>query len=191
MNAEFKIGELVIETERLILRKFRQSDLHDLNEYASVLGVGEMAGWKHHETIEETQEILDMFIKEDKTFAIVSKNNNKGISLVSLIIIIVATIILISVVVTVGYDYIEESNRAKIEAVVKLIGDAAKDKQDEMHQVDSDPTHYIGYPLKPEGLDKISGLPDSFEIVEGDVWYFIDANSAKELGVVETEKYIE
>lgn len=119
------------------------------------------------------------------------KNNNKGISLVSLIIIIVATIILISVVVTVGYDYIEESNRAKIEAVVKLIGDAAKDKQDEMHQVDSDPTHYIGYPLKPEGLDKISGLPDNFEIVEGDVWYFIDANSAKELGVVETEKYIE
>jgi ribosomal-protein-alanine N-acetyltransferase len=38
-----------------------------------------MAGWKHHETIEETQEILDMFIKEDKTFAIVSKKNNKVI----------------------------------------------------------------------------------------------------------------
>ena len=79
MNAKFKIGELVIETERLILRKFSQSDLHDLNEYASVLGVGEMAGWRHHETIEETQEILDMFIKEDKTFAIVSKKNNKVI----------------------------------------------------------------------------------------------------------------
>ena len=83
MNAEFKIGELVIETERLILRKFRQSDLHDLNEYASVLGVGEMAGWKHHETIEETQEILDMFIKEDKTFAVVSKKKNKAIGSLS------------------------------------------------------------------------------------------------------------
>ena len=79
MNANFEIGELVIETERLILRSFKQSDLHDFNEYASVSGVGEMAGWKHHETIEKTQEILDMFIKEDKTFAIVFKKNNKVI----------------------------------------------------------------------------------------------------------------
>ena len=79
MNANFEIGELVIETKRLILRSFRQSDLRDFNEYASVPGVGEMAGWKHHETIEKTQEILDMFIKEDKTFAIVFKKNNKVI----------------------------------------------------------------------------------------------------------------
>ena len=79
MNANFEIGELIIETERLILRPFKQSDLHDFNEYASVPGVGEMAGWKHHETIEKTQEILDMFIKEDKTFAIVFKKNNKVI----------------------------------------------------------------------------------------------------------------
>ena len=79
MNANFEIGGLVIETERLILRPFKQSDLHDLYEYASVPGVGEMAGWKHHETIEKTQEILDMFIKEDKTFAIVLKEDNKVI----------------------------------------------------------------------------------------------------------------
>ena len=79
MNANFKIGELIIETKRLILRPFKQSDLDDFNEYASVSGVGEMAGWKHHETIEETQEILDMFIKEDKTFAIVFKENSKVI----------------------------------------------------------------------------------------------------------------
>ena len=79
MNANFKIGELVLETERLILRPFQQSDLRDFNEYASVPGVGEMAGWKHHETIEKTQEILDLFIKEDKTFAIVFKKNNKVI----------------------------------------------------------------------------------------------------------------
>ena len=79
MNATFEIGDSVIETKRLILRPFRQSDLRDFNEYASVPGVGEMAGWKHHETIEKTQEILDMFIKEDTTFAIVFKKNNKVI----------------------------------------------------------------------------------------------------------------
>ena len=79
MNANFKINGIQIETERLILRAFKQSDLDDFYEYASIIGVGEMAGWKHHETKEETQEILDLFILEDKTFAIVLKENNKVI----------------------------------------------------------------------------------------------------------------
>ena len=79
MNANFKINGIVIETQRLILRPFKQSDLDDFYEYASVDGVGEMAGWKHHESKDESQSILDLFIKEDKTFAIVLKENNKVI----------------------------------------------------------------------------------------------------------------
>ena len=79
MNANFKINGIVIETERLILRPFKQSDLDDFYEYASVEGVGEMAGWKHHENKEKSQSILDLFINEDKTFAIVLKENNKVI----------------------------------------------------------------------------------------------------------------
>ena len=79
MNANFKINGIVIETERLILRPFKQSDLDDFYEYASVEGVGEMAGWKHHENKEKSQSILDLFITEDKTFAIVLKENNKVI----------------------------------------------------------------------------------------------------------------
>lgn len=79
MNANFKINGIVIETERLILRPFKQSDLDDFFEYTSVEGVGEMAGWKHHENKEKSQSILDLFINEDKTFAIVLKENNKVI----------------------------------------------------------------------------------------------------------------
>lgn len=79
MNATFQINGLVIETERLLLRPFAPSDLCDFYEYASVEGVGEMAGWRHHESIAKSQEILDIFIKEDKTFAIVLKENNKVI----------------------------------------------------------------------------------------------------------------
>ena len=79
MNAIFKINEMQIETERLLLRSFRKSDLEDLYEYAKVLGVGEMAGWKHHESIEESKLILNRFIENDKTFAIVLKSNNKVI----------------------------------------------------------------------------------------------------------------
>lgn len=79
MNAHFEINGLVLESERLILRGFKESDLNDFFEYASIDGVGEMAGWRHHETIEKTREILDSFISEDKTFAIVLKENNKVI----------------------------------------------------------------------------------------------------------------
>ena len=77
MNAIFKVGEEQIETERLILRAFRESDLQDFYEYASVEGVGERAGWKHHESIEDSKNILDNFIKEDKTFAICLKETGK------------------------------------------------------------------------------------------------------------------
>ena len=79
MNAEFKISGKQIETERLLLRPFCQSDLEDFFEYASVDGVGEMAGWFHHENREKSQEILDRFIEEDKTFAICLKTNGKVI----------------------------------------------------------------------------------------------------------------
>lgn len=79
MNAIFTIKGKQIETERLILRAFLESDLEDFYEYASVEGVGEMAGWKHHESIEESKEILCRFIEKDIDFAICLKENGKVI----------------------------------------------------------------------------------------------------------------
>lgn len=79
MNATFKINGKILETQRLILREFKEEDLTDFYEYASVDGVGEMAGWSHHENIEITKEILNSFIKDNKVFAIVYKENNKVI----------------------------------------------------------------------------------------------------------------
>ena len=79
MNAEFHIKNKEIETERLLLRAFKETDLNDFYEYAKIDGVGEMAGWPHHENIEESKKILDRFIKNDIVFAIVYKENNKVI----------------------------------------------------------------------------------------------------------------
>ena len=84
MNADFRINGKVIETERLILRPFRQTDLEDFYEYASVEGVGEMAGWKHHESIAESQSVMNSFISNDKVFAICLKENNKVIGTVGI-----------------------------------------------------------------------------------------------------------
>lgn len=79
MNVEFHVGQKRIETDRLVLRAFEQGDVNDFFEYASVEGVGEMAGWKAHENIQKSQEILDRFIRDDNIFALVLKENNKVI----------------------------------------------------------------------------------------------------------------
>lgn len=79
MNAEFHINGKIIETQRLVLRPFGKTDLEDFYEYASVEGTGEMAGWKHHENREKSSQILDLFITEDKTFAVCLKENGKVI----------------------------------------------------------------------------------------------------------------
>ncbi len=79
MNAEFRINGKTIETQRLLLRAFRQTDREDFFEYSSMDGVGEMAGWRHHESREETDKILNMFIEEDKVFAIADKESGKVI----------------------------------------------------------------------------------------------------------------
>ncbi|MBR3972877.1 MAG: GNAT family N-acetyltransferase [Oscillospiraceae bacterium] len=79
MLAPVDITDICIETERLIIRPWRESDLVDLYEYASVDGVGQMAGWAPHKSIEVSRMILDMFIREKKTFALELKEHNKVI----------------------------------------------------------------------------------------------------------------
>ena len=79
MNAKIDVTNVVLETERLILREWKLSDLDDFYEYASVIGVGEMAGWPHHKNKEESLEILNRFINNKKTFAIIDKKINKAI----------------------------------------------------------------------------------------------------------------
>lgn len=78
-NIDIDISKVILTTPRLILRAFEIKDLEDLYEYARVEGVGECAGWPHHENIETSQIILNNFINEKKTFAIVYKDNMKVI----------------------------------------------------------------------------------------------------------------
>ena len=70
MNGKIDITGTVLTTDRLTLRPWRESDLSDLYEYASVDGVGQMAGWNPHRSMEESRIILDRFIKQKKTFAL-------------------------------------------------------------------------------------------------------------------------
>lgn len=70
MNIPFDVSGIEIRTPRLLLRPWQSRDLDDLYAYASVEGVGEMAGWIHHDSPAESQKILEMFIRGKKTFAL-------------------------------------------------------------------------------------------------------------------------
>ena len=70
MNKPIDITNVVIKTDRLTLRPWKESDLNDFYEYASVDGVGQMAGWLPHKSIEESKEVLSHFINGKKTFAL-------------------------------------------------------------------------------------------------------------------------
>lgn len=79
MDITIDITKMILETDRLILRAWQEADLNDFYEYASVDGVGEMAGWKHHDSIDVSKRILESFISEKNVFAIVYKEKNKVI----------------------------------------------------------------------------------------------------------------
>lgn len=68
-----------LETERLILRKWTLDDASDLYEYGRSDLVGPSAGWKQHKTIDESKDIIRMFIKDGDTLAIVLKSSGKVI----------------------------------------------------------------------------------------------------------------
>lgn len=68
-----------IETERLLIRPFDMSDIGDFYEYAAQPDVGPNAGWKPHESLEETRGILERFSANPHENAIVSKANGKVI----------------------------------------------------------------------------------------------------------------
>lgn len=84
MLAPVDVTNIRIETERLILRPWKESDLADFYEYAKVDGVGQMAGWIPHKSIEESRMILTMFIQEKKTLALELKETGRVIGSIGL-----------------------------------------------------------------------------------------------------------
>ena len=79
MDFPLDLTNITIETDRLLLRAFIEADLDDVFAYASIPGVGEMAGWPHHTSIDITKAILQTFLTNKDVFAIVHRGDNKVI----------------------------------------------------------------------------------------------------------------
>ena len=68
-----------METERILLRHWQESDAEALFKYASDPDVGPRAGWPAHKSEEESREIIRTYFHNDTTWAIVLKETGEAI----------------------------------------------------------------------------------------------------------------
>ena len=68
-----------METNRIILRPWRDNDAETLFKYASDPDVGTRAGWPPHKSLEESLEIIQTLFHNDTTWAIELKATKEAI----------------------------------------------------------------------------------------------------------------
>lgn len=76
---------MILETERLILRPWEESDAEDFYRYASDPAVGPIAGWPVHTSVENSREIIRDFFSADETYAVCLKSDGRPIGSIGLI----------------------------------------------------------------------------------------------------------
>ncbi|MEG0367230.1 MAG: GNAT family N-acetyltransferase [Coprobacillus sp.] len=76
----------MLETKRLILRPWQESDAESLYEYAKDSRVGPIAGWNVHTSVEESCQIIQDVLSAKETYAVVLKETNQAIGSIGLMI---------------------------------------------------------------------------------------------------------
>ena len=67
----------ILQSERLILRQWKESDAEELYSLASDPMVGPSAGWPPHKSVEDSRSIIAEVLSEDDTFAVILKDSGK------------------------------------------------------------------------------------------------------------------
>lgn len=74
----------MLETERLILRRWEESDAENLYQYAKDPDVGPIAGWPPHQSVEESLDVIRNVFNGPEAYAICLKKDNKAIGAIEL-----------------------------------------------------------------------------------------------------------
>lgn len=77
-------NEYVLETARLILRPWRESDAEDLYACAKDPAVGPIAGWPPHTDAENSREIIRDVLSAPETYAVCLKEDGRPIGSIGL-----------------------------------------------------------------------------------------------------------
>ena len=73
---------MTMETERILLRRWRESDAETLYRYASDPEVGPRAGWPPHKSVDESREIIRTIFRGDGMWAVEWKATGEAIGCV-------------------------------------------------------------------------------------------------------------
>ena len=70
---------MILETKRMILRPWEESDADSLFEYARDPDVGPAAGWPPHRSAAESLDVIRNVLSDPETYALCLKDNGKAI----------------------------------------------------------------------------------------------------------------
>ena len=73
-----------LQTKRLILRAWKESDAEALYKYARNPNVGPIAGWTPHTSIENSLEIIKTVLSAPETYAVVLKETGEAVGSVGI-----------------------------------------------------------------------------------------------------------
>lgn len=77
------IGE-VIDTERLILRPWQESDAESLYKYASDPAIGPIAGWPPHTSVKDSLNVIRTVFAAPETYAVILKETNEPVGCIGI-----------------------------------------------------------------------------------------------------------
>jgi RimJ/RimL family protein N-acetyltransferase len=77
---------MILETNRLILRPWKESDAESLYEYAKNPLVGSAAGWPVHTSVENSRQIIREVLSADESYAVTIKDDGSAIGSIGLLI---------------------------------------------------------------------------------------------------------
>ncbi len=77
---------MILKTDRLILRPWKETDAESLYEYAKDPRVGPMAGWPVHTSVENSRQIIRGVLSAEETYAVALKEEDAAIGSVGLLI---------------------------------------------------------------------------------------------------------
>ena len=74
----------MLETERLILRKWTDADAESLFHYAKDPAVGPAAGWQPHQSVEESRNVIRNLLNGAECYTICEKGSDEAIGSIEL-----------------------------------------------------------------------------------------------------------
>lgn len=75
---------MILETDRLILRPWEETDAESLYEYVKDPAVGPVAGWPPHKSVAESLDVIRTVFNGPQCYAICEKQTNRAIGAIEL-----------------------------------------------------------------------------------------------------------